>query len=159
MTSIPEVPESKSVKFTFSGIDESFRVFAVLEAFSNDALREMTDATGKPFYVAAQRAGWVSRVEVTVHRSQQPLGLRTALIAAQQSGEEVYIRDYDTAQIYKGYIMSIDPKHRTRIKWNDEYFKFEFAVIAEGVFDVENESEITWRDEDSTLEPERGYPY
>jgi len=159
MTQIPEVPESKSVKFTFSGLDESFRIFALIAAHSNDALQELRDATGKPFFVAVQRPGWVSRVEVTVHRSQQPWGLRTALIAAQQSGEEVYIRDYDTAQIYKGYVMSIDPKHRTRIKWSDEYFRFELAVVAEGVFDVEDEEEITWRDEDGTLEAERGYPY
>ena len=159
MTGVPEVPESKSVKLTFSELAESFRVFALLAAYSNDALREMRDASGKPFYIAFQRPGWVSRVEVTVHRSQQPYGLRTALIAAEQSGEEVYVRDYDTAQIYRGFVMSIDPKHRTRIKWADEYFRFELAITAEGVFDVEDEDEITWRAEDGTLEPERGYPY
>jgi len=159
MNPIPIVPQSRSVKFSFAQLNESYRVFAILDADSPEALRELRDATGKPFFMALQRPGWVSRVTVTVHRSQQPTGLRTALIAAHQSGEEVLVRDYDTAQIYKGFILSIDTGHRTRIKWSREHFSFEIAIIAEGVFNVENETEITWRNEDGELTPERGYPY
>jgi hypothetical protein len=159
MTPVPQVDESRSVKFTFENLDESHRIFAVLHAESPDALHEMVDSSGRSFFVARQRSGWVSRLTVTVHRSQQPTNLRTALIASLQSGESVFVRDYDTAQIYKTHVIAIDPGHRTRIKWSGEYFTFELAVVAEGVFDVENESTVTWRGDDSELTPERGYPY
>lgn len=159
MTPVPQVDESRSVKFTYEDLNESHRIFAILQAQAPDALNEMVDSSGRSFFVARQRSGWVSRLTVTVHRSQQPTGLRTALIQSLQSGETVYVRDYDTAQIYKAHVIAIDPGHRTRIKWSGEYFTFELAVVAEGVFDVENESAVTWRDDDSELTPERGYPY
>ena len=159
MTPVPEVEESRSVKFTFAELDESHRIFAVLQAFSPDSLHEFVDSTGRSFYLARQRPGWVSRLVVTVHRSQQQRDLRTALIEAQQSGESVFVRDYDTAQIYETHVVSIDSGHRTRIKWMNEYFSIELAVVGEGVFNVENESVVAWREDDSTLIPERGYPY
>jgi len=159
MNPVPIVPQSRSVKFTFTELSESYRIFAILEADSPQSVRELMDATGKPFYIALQRPGWISRVTVNIHRSQQSTGLRTAIIASHQSGEEILVRDYDTAQIYKGIIISIDPGHRTRIKWSHDYFSFELAITAEGVFNVEEESEITWREEDGVLTPERGYPY
>lgn len=159
MTPVPQVPESHSIKFSFSELAESFRIFALIEAFSPGSMKELHDSTGKPFFIAMQRGGWVSKLAITVHRTQQSTDLRTALIAAHQSGEEILVRDYDTAQIYKAHLVSIDPMHRTRIKWNDEYFRFEMAVVGEGVFNVQNESQITWRNENGELTPERGYPY
>ncbi len=159
MTPVPQVPESQSVKFSFTELSESVRIFAIIEAYSPNSMKELFDSTGKTFFIAAQRCGWVSKLLVTIHRSQQTTDLRTALIAANQSGEEILVRDYDTAQIYKTHIVSIDPMHRTRIKWNDEFFSFELAVVAEGVFNVENEAQITWRDASGELTPERGYPY
>ena len=159
MTPVPQVPESHSVKFSFQQLEESFRVFATIETSSNENLKEIQDAAGRSFFVALQNPGWVSRLLVTVHRSQQPSGLRTAFLAAQQSGEEIHILDYDTAQIYKTHIILIDPKHRTRIKWDDEYFNIELAVIEEGGFNVQNESQVTWRSSSGSLVPERGYPY
>jgi hypothetical protein len=159
MTPVPIVEESKSIKFSFSGLSESYRVFAIIEASTPDSIREMRDSSGRSFQIASQCSGWVNRLEITLHRSQQPTGFRTALIHANQSQEEIFVRDYDTAQIYKAHIASIDPKHRTRIKWGSEYFTFALAVVGEGVFNVENESEIQWRNDNSTLVPERGYPY
>lgn len=159
MTPVPIVPESKSIKFVFNELSEAFRIFAIIEAYCPRSVKELVDSTGKTFFISAQRSGWVSKLVVTVHRSQQPTDLRSALIAANQSGEEILVLDYDTAQIYKTHIVSIDPMHRTRIKWSDEFFTFELAVTSEGVFNVENESQITWRDSSGELTPERGYPY
>lgn len=159
MTPVPQVPESHSIKFTFQDLSEAFRVFALIEAITPNALKELRDSTGRSFFVDSQRSGWVSRLFITLHRSQQPTDLRTALIAALQSGEDILVRDYDTAQVYKASLISIDSKHRTRVKWADEFFIFELAVVGEGVFNVESESNITWRDDDGELTPERGYPY